>query len=459
MNSNNNKIAIIGAGITGLSIAYQLQRKGVKIDIIDRRSEPGGAIRSFSNGEWQYEYGPNTLLLKDKTVEKFLADLELEDQIIEANPDARKRFIFKNGILEPVESSPVKFITTPLISAKAKLRLFCEPFIGRSNDDQQSVADFFEKRFGRELLDYAINPFVAGIYAGRPELLSAKYAFPALKELEEEGGSVIVGALSRAFQNRKSKYKVSRRLISFKNGLAQLPDHILNKLNNEIINEEIKIVRREITGWHIESENGKRGPYKKVIITVPLYRWTRDLVPVTESQLQRIKEVDYPPLSVVQLGFKKESIEHPLDGFGFLIPEVENRKILGGLFTSTLFEGRAPEGHHLLTIFVGGGRQPKFAKLQGKEMLDLVLKELRDLLVINDEPVFKDHIYWPDSIPQYGLKHAELLDIFDEVEEKNPGLYLAGNFRGGISVPDCIKNGIELGGKLANEFQKESELY
>jgi len=458
MNSNNSKIAIIGAGITGLSIAYELQKKGVKADIFDRRSEPGGAIRSFSNGEWQYEYGPNTLLLKDKKVEDFLVDLELDDQITEANPDARKRFIVKKGDLVPIESSPVKFITSPLISAKAKLRLLAEPFIGRSENDQQSVADFFEKRFGRELLDYAINPFVAGIYAGRPELLSAKYAFPALKELEEESGSVIVGALSRAFHNRNSKDKVSRRLISFKNGLAQLPDQILKKLNDEVINEEIKIIRREITGWHIEGESGKRGPYKKVIITVPLYRWTRDLVPVVKAQFQRIQEVVYPPLSVVQLGFKKESIEHPLDGFGFLIPEVENSKILGGLFTSTLFEGRAPEGHHLLTIFVGGGRQPKFAKLQGEEMLSLVLNELRDLIGIKDEPVFKDHIFWPDSIPQYGLKHAELLDIFDEVEEKNPGLYLAGNFRGGISVPDCIKNGIELGGKLANEIQNESEL-
>ncbi len=456
MSLKNNKVAVIGAGITGLTTAYELQKKGIKADIFERRSEPGGAVRSFKNGEWHYEYGPNTLLLKDKKVENFLYDLGLKKEIREANPDARKRFIVKDGNLVPLESSPVKFFTTPLLSAKAKLRLFAEPFVGRSNDDRQSVADFFEKRFGRELLDYAINPFVAGIYAGRPENLSAKYAFPALKELEEENGSVIAGALSRAFRNRKSEDKVKRRLISFKDGLTQLPEQIIKKLDNEIISEEVLVIRREITGWHIETESGKNGPYEKVILTVPLYKWTRDLVPANEQQLNRIKEVDHPPLSIIQLGFEKESIEHPLDGFGFLIPEVENRKILGGLFTSTLFENRAPENHHLLTIFTGGGRQPELAELQGDEMLNLVMDELKELLGVKADPVFKDHIYWPDSIPQYGLKHKELLDIFDEIEENNPGIYLAGNFRGGISVPDCIKNSIDLGKKLADELQQQA---
>jgi oxygen-dependent protoporphyrinogen oxidase len=149
------------------------------------------------------------------------------------------------------------------------------------------------------------------------------------------------------------------------------------------------------------------------------------------------------------LGYKEKDIEHPLDGFGFLVPEIEKRSILGALFTSTLFKNRAPDGHHLLTVFAGGARQPDIAKKKSDELLKLVECDLKDLIGLKGEPVFKDHIYWPKSIPQYEIGYGEIYSVFDEIETENPGLHLAGNFRDGISVPDCIKNGLKLGRKLA----------
>lgn len=446
----NKKIAIIGAGITGLATAYELQKSGIEPDIFERKETPGGAVKSSENNEWQFEYGPNTLLLKDMEVEQFIHELGLNDRVAEANPDARKRFIVKNGELLPLEGSPVKMIRTSLFSARAKLRLLAEPFIPRTGEGSQSVADFFEKRFGRELLDYAINPFVAGIYAGRPEELSARHAFPVLKDLENDSGSVITGAIGNAFRNRRNKNRVRRRLISFKNGLAELPRRIESKLNSPVIHKEAVSVSSAASGWQVLAGDEAMGPYKKVIITVPLYRWNDKLLPINETQLERVHAVNYPPLSVIILAFKKEDVNHPLDGFGFLVPEAENRKILGALFTSALFEGRAPEGHHLLTVFVGGGRQPDLAVLQGEEMFDMVMGELNELIGLNGEPVFKEHVFWPHSIPQYDLQHQSLLDLFDDLEEDNPDLHFAGNFRGGISVPDCIKNAIKLGKELSS---------
>ena len=440
---SNNKIAIIGAGITGLTTAYQLQKNGMDISLFEKRSDPGGAVKTVHNNGWQVEYGPNTLLLKDAEIADFLNELNLDTELKEANPEAGKRYILKDSSLEAAPSGIMDAVTTTLFSAKAKLRVLGEPFISKSTDNNETVAEFVTRRLGREFLDYAINPFVAGIFAGSPEQLSMQHAFPQMKEMEEEYGSLIAAAFA-GVKKRKKKGRVPRKLISFRNGIQTLPKSIAANLINTFFNHVVKGVSGKPGNWMITTNLGSYGPFREVILNVPAYKINEIDLPAGSHDLRFFDDIVYPPVSVIALGFRRDQLKHPLDGFGFLVPEVEKREILGTLFSSSLFENRAPHNHVLLTTFTGGMRQPRLADLDSEKLFGLVKKELSELLDIDGEPVYREHIYWPKAIPQYLPEYEAVLNKIENLESKLPGIHFAGNYRGGISVPDCIKSGISL---------------
>jgi protoporphyrinogen/coproporphyrinogen III oxidase len=452
---NDSKIAIVGGGITGLAASKIFKKKDISFEIFEKKDEPGGALKTVQNKGWMLEYGPNTLLLKDKIVADFIDDLGISNEMISANESASKRFIVKNGRLEPLPASILNAVSTPLFSFNGKLRILKEPFISRSENKDQTVAQFVERRLGEEVLQYAINPFVAGIFANNPESLSLRHAFPAMHNLEAEYGSLIWGMFAGA-KKRKEIGRIARKLISFTNGIQQLPKALAEYADNIHCNQKVEKVEKKGKDWFVLSNGQEFGPYSKVIINIPLYQITENLLSLSENELYTFRKVNYPPLSVMHLGYKKEDVQHPLDGFGFLVPEVENRKILGALFSSTLFDGRAPNGHHLLTVFIGGGRQPDLAPLETEKMLSTVQQELNELIGAGADPVFVDHVYWPNSIPAYHIGYDEILTTFKNIEVKNPGLHLAGNFRNGISVPDCIKNGIDLAEKISESMNVQN---
>jgi len=444
-------IAIVGAGITGLTTAYLLQKEGHTVHLFEKKLEIGGAIRSeYSNG-WLTEYGPNTLLLKDAEIYQFLEEAGLTDQLLDANPSASKRFIVKGGELLALPGSLKEAYSTPLFTTKGKLRILLEPFIRRRrNGGEETVAQFVERRLGRELLDYGINPFIAGIYANRPENLSLEHAFPAMYETEQRYGSLIRGAIAGRL-GRGRQNKPPRRLVSFKGGLQTLPDRIAEPLEHLHLNRKVKkLTRTSDNRWMIQ--HGKRvdGPFDHVVLNIPVYQWEDALFPGSQPVGPLTQQVPYPPLSVLHLGYRKEDVDHPLDGFGFLVPEAEERMILGALFSSTLFEGRAPKGHHLLTLFIGGGRQPGLAPRPSESLLDLAEKELTELIGLSGSPVFKEHVFWPKAIPGYPVGHGEIAAYYARLERENRRVHLAGNFRNGISVPDCIRNGIRIAEKISN---------
>lgn len=446
MTNNNSNIAIVGSGITGLTTAFLLKKRGKKVTVFEKNSQPGGSIRTVRNGDWLTEYGPNTILLKDRIVDEFFTELGLNDHLIEANPSASKRYIVKNGQIVPLPSTLLDAVKTPLFSLGGKLRVLKEPFITRSNQPDQTVAEFVSRRLGQEVLDYAINPFVAGIFANNPESLSLRHAFPLMHNLESEYGSLIVGSFAGA-RKRKESGRIKRKLVSFKGGLQELPIKLAEKLNI-LYSMRIDTVEKRVGGWFLKSNDAEYGPFDQVILNIPLYQM-KDLNSPFQNELEEIgKKVYYPPLSVVHLSYNKEDVGHELDGFGFLVPEVEQRNILGALFSSSLFQGRAPIGKHLLTIFIGGGRQPELASMETEKLMRIVESELSDLIGLNGKTVYQDHVYWPKSIPAYHIGYDEILEKMKQIEEIGDGLSIAGNFRNGISVPDCIKNGIKLAEKI-----------
>lgn len=457
--TNQSKVGILGGGISGLSAAYALQKKGISSAVYEYHPEVGGSIRTRKHDQWLIEEGPNTLMVKSQSLWDLLDELELTQHIQTANEEADTRYVAKNGSMVPVPSSPVEFLTTSLFSTRAKLRLLKEPFIPSSTQADESVSAFITRRLGREPLDYGVNPFVSGIYAGDPDELSIKYTFNRLWEMEQKHGSLFKGMISLIRQNSGTR----RSLISFDEGNQLLPRRIAERLEGPVLkNARVSSAAFNNEKWIIsgmQSQNRFENQHAALISTIPAYQLPEILkLESVKNELYELATLPYAPLSVITLGYRNEDIRHPLDGFGLLIPEKEGFQTLGALFPSTLFPGRAPEGHKLLTCFIGGARNPKLARKSGKELIAVVQSELDTLLGIGGDPVFSRHTFWERAIPQYRIGYDDFLILIGKIEEAYNGLFLDGSFREGVAVPDCIASGFETSQKaylfLSNQENK-----
>ena len=439
------RIGIIGSGITALAKAWQLTREGHDCTVLECSDQIGGAIQSYREGDYLAEEGPNSIQLNSAEVDHFLRSIPgLEERMVEAEPAANKRFIVRNGKLHAVPSGPLSAITTPLWSFGGKLRVLKEPFIQSIDPDtEESAADFVRRRLGEELYQYAINPLIGGIYAGDPEQLSLRYAFPKLYALEQNHGGLIRGALAKMREAKKSgDPQFRKRIISFKDGLHELPQHLAKALGDKVqTGVSIESIQREDAQWIVSSDGQDLPPFDELIVTVPAHALPKLPFPEDlQSSFASLRAIHYPPVSVLSLAFKRSEISHPLDGFGALVPECEGRKILGVLFPSSLFAGRAPEDEVLLTAFIGGERQPELATAETEPLKQLVIKELRELLGLRGEPTFSHHRHWSLAIPQYKIGYGSILDQISQIEAKFHGLKLAGNYRTGISLSYCIES-------------------
>ncbi|MCW9707075.1 protoporphyrinogen oxidase [Fodinibius salsisoli] len=446
MTNKNTPIGILGAGITGLSIAYGLHKKGIPVTVYEKSNQVGGAIKTIQEDGWLVEEGPNTLMVKSEQLWKLLDELDLQNQIIEANTKAKRRFIVKDSQPVALPSSISALLRTSLLTTGAKVRLLKEPFISPSQDDDETIARFISRRLGQEPLNYGINPFVSGVYAGDPAKLSIRHTFSSLWEMEQTHGSLLKGIIKK----KKQPDTIKRKLLSFKDGNQTLPRSLASVLPNIKTSCEITSANQRDAVWQLngrEEGTPMQAEHDIIIPTLPAYQLASIF---DDSSFTPLSDIPYAPLSIVALGFKKEQIHHPLDGFGMLIPEVEPFQTLGVLFSSTLFSDRAPENHHLLTCFIGGARYPHLAQKSKAELLKYLLPELDQLLGIEGNPVFTHHTFWPKAIPQYNVGYEQYLSAIKNLEKKSPGLFINGNFRGGVSVPDCIFSGLDTANKVAD---------
>ncbi len=438
------KICIIGAGITGLATAWQLKQTGHEVTVLEAADSVGGAMRSVQRDGYLAEEGPNSIQLGSAEIEAFFNSIPgLSEQIIEAEPAANKRYIVRGGQAHAVPMNPLQAITTPLWSFAAKLRVLKEPFIkARQDDREESVANFVRRRLGPELYDYAINPLVGGIYAGDPEKLSLRYGFPKLYALEQAHGGLIRGALAKLKAAKQATGpKVRKRIISFKDGIDSLPHTIAQNLGDDVhCAVSIHSIQQDGSQWELAWNNAPAKSFDQLIVTTPAHKLqSLPFADEVKSAFEPLQGIDYPPVSVLSLGFNKSDIAHPLDGFGALVPECEQRTILGALFPSSVFTGRAPEGEALLTVFIGGERQPEYATADTEQVLKTVLPELKELLGVSGQPTFVHHKHWSQAIPQYKLGYGTTLETIDQIETQHPGLKLAGNYRTGISLTYCLE--------------------
>ncbi|MCF7797950.1 MAG: protoporphyrinogen oxidase [Lentisphaeria bacterium] len=455
--SQSQSTIVIGGGIAGLTVAYRLQSAGGDVTLLEANDQIGGPVQTVLSEGFLAELGPNTILETSPRVTALVTDLGLDEQKVYANDASAKRFLVRNKQPHALPSSPGGMLTTPLFSPMGKLGMVKELFKGSwDNRYEESLAQFVVRRLGKEFLDYVINPFVAGVYAGDPEHLSVKHGFPKLYELEQKYGGLVKGQIKGAKERKKrqEKSKQAARMFSFKGGLKMLPEMLATKLGNAVRKNARVTDISQIDGkWQVSFSTGG-GAVTQLQAEKVIYAGTAFGIPNLtvngrpEPEFKPFDEIYHPPVFSLTLGFKREDVQHPLDGFGMLIPKVEGFNILGALFTSTLFPMRAPQDHVTLTIFIGGVRQPELAAKPVDELITLALVDLKVTLGVTGKPVYTHHQFWPKAIPQYDVGYGQYKDRLDELESRYPGLYFTGNYRNGISVADTIKNAVELSDRL-----------
>ncbi|MBA2661394.1 MAG: protoporphyrinogen oxidase [Bradymonadaceae bacterium] len=437
-------IAIIGAGISGLTLALRLKELGHSVCVYEASERVGGPIHTVDFDGFVVEHGPHTLLEKSRSLQRFIDHLGLGPKRLEASPLAKKRYVVRHGQPVALPGGPGAFASTPLFSARAKLRLLAEPFVGKTHDADESLASFVSRRLGQEVLDYAVDPFVAGTYAGDPKKLSVRHAFPMLDDLQAQHGSLFRGLAARAL-GPKNPERAPHKVVSFEGGLSTLINTLEAKLGEDVIlRAAATAIAFEENQWQLSYQKKNRTSthaHDAIVFCMPAHKLAgldvrgRNAQPI---ELGRLDAITYSPIALVALGFERARVDHPLDGLGMLVPGVENFRILGTLFTSSMFARRAPLGHVNLTTFVGGARQPHLVDEDEATIVEMVRVDLHRLLGANGTPSFVHVSRYARAIPQYEVGYAGVLAHIDTLEAENDGLFFGGNYRDGIAVPALI---------------------
>ncbi|MEW6004032.1 MAG: protoporphyrinogen oxidase [Stygiobacter sp.] len=441
------KVAVLGAGISGLSTAYWLKKNNFDFVVLEKENYVGGSMQTIRKDGFQIDFGPNSGLETTPIIRQIVDDIGFANEMVYASDSANKRYILRNDTLHALPTSPPAFLSTKLFSTKAKLRLFAEPFIGKSADGYyQSMSDFVRRRLGQEFLDYAIDPFVSGVFAGDPNKLSVKSAFPKLYRLEEVYGGLIKGMIKGAKERkqRAEQSKQNARMFSFINGMQSFAISIADTMKeNILLNAVAQKVEKQNEKWEINySQNGelKELVVDYIISTIPVYAAEKLFTPIDKEFQSHANEIYYPPVMVLYLGYKKSQVETPLDGFGYLIPSKEKKNYLGAIWSSAIFPNRCDDDKAAFTLFVGGARSPHLFEMGNEKLVEIVIKEFHETMKIIGDPILIEYKHWQKAIPQYNIGYIEHENYFDKFERENKGIILSGNYRGGISVGDCIKN-------------------
>lgn len=444
-------VIIIGAGLTGLTTGYYLKQQGVNFKIIDSQPRTGGVINTKSELGFVYEQGPNSGILSNSSTVELIKELSGSCTIEKARSESKKRLILKNGEMCALPSGPLSAIFTPLFSFSDKVKILFEPARKKGNDPNESLANTVLRRLGRSFLDYAIDPFISGVYAGDPEKLITRHAFPKLYKLEQKYGSFIRGTIkTKKKREAKKKNNITRETFSFIGGLSGLTNALTEKIGNKnfALNYSNLIINPTEHLYSISGIN-QAGEYielkaNKIITTTPAKELPILLPFLDKEKLKKISNLPYAPIIEVTVGFNTWNGTN-IDAFGLLIPSKEHRNILGVLFMSSIFMNRAPVGGALLSVFLGGIKKQHLIKASDKEIIDLVKEDLMEILHIKEfnPNLIRIHRY-THAIPQYDINTDERLEALKEIHKQHPKLLLAGNLKDGIGIPDRIKQGKEL---------------
>ncbi len=456
--SHKPEIVIIGAGLTGLTMGFYLKKAGVNFLIIDKSAKTGGVIQTISEKGFVYETGPNTGVVSSPEMAELFEDLARKCELEIADPSAKRRLIWKDNQWHALPSGLWSAITTPLFTWGDKFRILGEPWRKKGTDPNETLADLVKRRMGNSYLDYAIDPFISGIYAGNPNELVTRYAMPKLWKLEQEYGSFIKGAIKKAKLPKDERdKKATKEVFSAKGGLGRLIDALTGSIGSENILLSAETMVKPISGgFQLQITTPEQlisveTPH--LITTCGGYALPKLLPFLDEQEAAPFNELKYAAVTQVLLGFNKwKGIS--LKAFGGLVPGKENKNILGVLFTSSFFEGRAPKGGALLSVFMGGTKRPDIAGMDNYQIESLINKDLPRMM--SDRSLSPDMLRilrYPKAIPQYTESSGKRFEMIELLQQKYPGLILAGNIRDGIGMSDRVKQGRTIAEELIGKIQ------
>jgi len=436
-------VAIIGAGISGLTLAFHLQERNIPYILLEEQNRIGGYIKTEVTEEYTLDVGPNSILADDE-VRDFFKTVGIDNELVEANPVSKDRYIFRAGSYQVLPDSPPKLLKSNFFSFKTKLSIIGEFFRRSEKIEEETLAHFITRRFNKEVSDYVLNPFVAGIYAGNPEKLLVKLTFPFLQELENNNGSVLKGMVKSGGGSRRTSY-------NFKKGMATLPATIAQHLKNLQLNTKVEQVQYENNHYTISAfSNGQPLTYTctHLVVATPAYAAAPLLEVIAPEVARTLKQVEYPPMALVHSIYSKEQTNVQLNGFGGLNPKVENKFAAGSIWTSSVFARRVPEDKILLTSFVGGSQYYEHYHKDDNYIRNTLSQEFQKDLGFQAPPVLQRIHRWEKAIPQYDLKLQAVYSAIEKLQIK--GLHFCAGWYKGISLSDCIKNAKKLAKNISD---------
>lgn len=449
------RIAIVGAGVSGLATAYAIERqatqKGLTVEtvVIEKESRTGGKILSVKDDGYLCEWGPNGFLDNKPMTLELCRQLGVDQQLLRSDDNARKRFIYSQGVLHQMPENGLSFLKSNLISWPGKFRLAAELVIPQwKSQYDETLADFGRRRLGSEALEKLISPMVSGIFAGDPETMSLKSCFPRIHELETQYGGLIKAMLKLA-KKKRAEVKAGKAvasaagpggiLTSFRGGIQELTDGIASALSGQILTGSgvAKIVPKQ-GGFLLDLEDGQQLDADMVVTAAPAYAVADMLDGVNDTSSEILRQILYATMNVVCFGYERERIHFDLNGFGYLIPKVEGCNTLGTLWDSSIFENRAPEGKVLLRSMMGGAANPAAIEFSEDEVKARAMDDLKLIMGIECDPEFVQIFRHRKAIPQYTRGHAERLRALAGSLVDTPDLILTGNSFYGIGLNDCV---------------------
>jgi protoporphyrinogen oxidase len=453
MTNHSPHTIIIGAGLTGLTAAYSLQQKGVDVLVLEKENRIGGQIHTFHEDGFTFESGPNTGIIAHPEVAELFSLLKpFGCSLVTARAEAKQRWIWKNGCFHTLPVGLKNSIRTTLFTWKDKLRILGEPFRPKGTDPDESISDLVRRRLGISYERYAVDPFISGVYAGDPERLVTRFALPKLYNLEHTYGSFIKGAIAKMRQTKSDRDRLAtREVFSAEGGLQALIDALGNAIGDKHMvtdARDVRVLPAEkgfAVTYQAADDTCLRLHCQQVITTVGAYALPALLPFVAKEQMQHLANLHYAPVVQVSVGFKDVNGIRQ-NAFGGLIPSCEQRHILGILFPSSCFSGRAPEAGAVYSVFLGGVRHPEVIHKSDADIIRIVLNELHQMLSfpVDKYPDLIRIFRHPHAIPQYEQSSGRRFDTIEQLQHQYSGLVIAGNLRNGIGMADRIKQGMTL---------------